>query len=132
MAHYTHEHVRRAQKQAFWGQLIGAAAQGIASQMRSTTAAVATQMSAYFALHAWVNGYSRDQEDQADRVGLRYAYEAGYDVRKGAAIWQRFGARYGQGDRFTNFFFGDHSLATARLANLQREMTYNYSSPASP
>jgi hypothetical protein len=61
-------------------------------------------------------------------LGLRYAYEAGFDVRKGAAIWQQFAAKYGQGDRFTNFFFGDHSLAAARLANLQREIAYNYSS----
>jgi Zn-dependent protease with chaperone function len=131
VAHYTHEHVRRAQKRAFWGQLIGAVAEGIASQLNNTTAAVATQLSAYFALTAWVNGYSRDQEDQADRVGLRYAYEGGFDVRKGAAIWQRFAAKYGQGDRFTNFFFGDHSLAAARFANLHREISYNYSSSAS-
>jgi Zn-dependent protease with chaperone function len=130
IAHYTHEHVRRAQKRALWGQLLAGVAQGVASQLSNTTAAAATQLGAYFALNAWVNGYSRDQEDQADRVALRYAYEAGYDVRRGAAIWQRFAAKYGQGDRFTNFFYGNHSLATARLANLHREIAYNYRSPA--
>ena len=35
---------------------------------------------------AWKNGYGRGLEDQADRVGLRYAYEAGYDISKGPRL----------------------------------------------
>jgi predicted Zn-dependent protease len=73
------------------------------------------------------NIYSREFEDQADRVGLRYIYEAGYDVSKAPALWKRFAERYGDGDKVTNFFFGDHSLAQDRAKNLQREIAANYS-----
>ena len=42
---------------------------------------------------AFSNGYSRNHEDQADRVGMRYAYEGGYDVSKGPRLWERFASR---------------------------------------
>ena len=71
-------------------------------------------------------GYGRDLEDQADRVGLRYAYEAGYPVQDAPTVWQRFLDKYGQEDRVTNFFFSDHSLASARKRNLEREIANNY------
>ena len=38
-----------------------------------------------FGAQRLANGYGRDMEDQADRVGLRYAYEAGYDITQGPA-----------------------------------------------
>ena len=72
------------------------------------------------------DGYSRDQEDQADRVGLRYAYEAGFDVSKGPGLWARFAEKYGDKDKVTNFFFGSHSLSSERARNLQKELRFNY------
>jgi predicted Zn-dependent protease len=76
------------------------------------------------------NFYSRDYEDQADRVGLRYVYEAGYDHRKAPALWRRFAEKYGDGDRVTNFFFGDHSLSEKRADDLAAEIKRNYADPA--
>ena len=75
---------------------------------------------------AYSNGYSRGKEDQADRVGLRYAYEAGYDVTKGPRLWNRFAKKYGDGNKVANFFFGDHSQSAARAAKLEKELVYNY------
>ena len=40
------------------------------------------QIGTLLGITAWQNGYGRDLEDQADRVGLRYAYEGGFDVRQ--------------------------------------------------
>ena len=65
-------------------------------------------------------------EDQADRVGLRYAYEGKFDVKKGPALWNRFAEKYGSQDAVTNFFFGDHSRAQVRAKNLTREIELNY------
>ena len=65
-------------------------------------------------------------EDQADRVGLRYAYEAGYDITKGPRLWSRFAKKYGEGNKVANFFFGDHSLSSARATKLEKEIAYNY------
>jgi predicted Zn-dependent protease len=73
--------------------------------------------------------YSRSYEDQADRVGLRYVYEAGYNYKKGPALWQKFAAKYGDSNPLENFVFGDHSLSTKRAAALEKEIKNNYSDP---
>jgi hypothetical protein len=65
-------------------------------------------------------------EDQADRVGLRYTYEAGYDVTKGPLLWKKFAEKYGEGSSALNFFFSDHSQAGERAANLETEIARNY------
>ena len=75
---------------------------------------------------AWMNGYGRTLEDQADRVGLRYAYEGGFDVAAAPGVWQRFLKKYGDGDKVTNFFFSDHSTAAARRKHLEEEIRLNY------
>ena len=75
---------------------------------------------------ALVTGFSREFEDQADRVGLRYAWEGGYDVTKGPALWQKFKTKYGETDKISNFFSGDHSRPTERIRNIQRQIDLNY------
>ena len=58
-------------------------------------------------------------------------YEAGYDVNKGPRLLENFKAKYGEEDRVTNFFTGDHSRPTERITNINRQLTLNYSTPAS-
>jgi predicted Zn-dependent protease len=71
--------------------------------------------------------YDRSQEDQADRAGLRYAHEAGYDVSKGPGLWDKFARKYGQLPRAVNFFVGSHSRSTDRAARLEQQIRLNYS-----
>lgn len=126
LVHATHEHTRRQIKKEMWIQLAAAgvagAARSIDNKGKRTVAEVVTQLAAV----AWSNGYGRDLEDQADRVGLRYAYEAGYDVRRGPVLWDRFADKYGRGSAVANFFFGNHSRSTARAASLRQELAQNY------
>ena len=75
------------------------------------------------------NTFSREFESQADRVGLRYAYEAGFDFSKAPALWGRFAAKYGDHGTAANFFFGDHPTQVRRAANLTREIRHNYADP---
>ncbi len=79
-------------------------------------------------LLAWGSGYSRDLEDQADRVGLRYAYEAGFDVERALGMWSRERSRFGENDAVTNWFSGEHSQATDRIKKIRRELELNYRS----
>lgn len=127
LAHYTHEHSRREFKKAMIGQAIvlgGAlATQVITDNDKATAAAAAIGM---ISSMIYLNKYSRGSEDQADRVGLRYAYQGGFDVRKGPRLWRRFGEKYGNTNGLLNFFVGDHSTASARVKNLEREIALNY------
>ena len=92
LAHYTHEHTRQSVKNA------------------------------KLSLLGWESGYSRNLEDQADRVGLRYAYEGGFHVERAIDIWSRVRSRAG----VTNWFTGDHSRATDRIRNIRQEIQLNY------
>ncbi len=127
LAHYTHEHSRRSAKSGMWKQALanlgagligGALAGGAGSSVANVAALIGTQ--------AWTNGYSRELEDQADRVGLRYAHEADYDVWAGPGLWDRFRERFGEADPVTNFILGTHSRPTDRILNIQRELQINY------
>ncbi len=133
LAHYTHEHSRRGMRRAMWAQLLAvgvtaAAAETVDSRKTKEIIGIAS----LFSMLAWKNGYGRDLEDQADRVGMRYAYEGGFDVRKGPGVWQRVREKQGQESRLQNFFLSEHSLASVRQKNLEREIALNYATPARP
>lgn len=126
LAHYTHEHSRRQAKRDLVGQLFLTAALVGAQAIDNDKARMATSLGAALAGVALTSGYSRDQEDQADRVGLRYVHEAGYDVRRSPEMWQRFQEKYGNGDVVTTFLFGSHSRPSDRIRNVEREIAINY------
>jgi predicted Zn-dependent protease len=100
------------------------------TQLKNGTAQQVATTAAGLGVTTFNNNYSRDYEDQADRVGLRYVYEGGYDYRKAPALWRKFAAKYGDSSEIENFFFGDHSLSTRRAAALDREIQNNYRDPA--
>jgi hypothetical protein len=127
LAHYTHEHSRRQMRKGLWIQMGSLAALAAAEAIDNQGLRAVAQISSVLGFGAWMNGFGRDLEDQADRVGLRYAYEAGFDVERAPGVWQRFLEKYGEGNKVTNFFFSDHSSAGARRRNLEQELRFNYS-----
>jgi len=132
LAHYSHEHSRRAAKSGMWMQFLGLGALIAADQIDSDAKRLGAELGALLAVTAFDSGYSRNQEDQADRVGLRYVYEAGYDYAAAPALWRRFAEKYGDQDAVTNFFFGDHSRSAERADALEKEIRNNYHNAADP
>lgn len=127
LAHATHEHSRRQYSRRLWIAGGATAAALLAGETIDDDAtALAAQMGTVLAASAVISGYGRDQEDQADRVGMRYAYEAGYEVGKGPQLWQRFSDKYGETSTAVNFFFGDHSRSSKRADLMQEEIAHNY------
>ena len=126
LAHATHEHTRKQFKKAMWVQLAAMGLTIATTEIDDDTARAVAQLLVVFGATAWQNGYGRNLEDQADRVGLRYAYEAGYDISKGPRLWQRFAKKYGEPGKAVNFFFGNHSLASQRAVNLEKQIALNY------
>jgi Zn-dependent protease with chaperone function len=127
LVHATHEHSRKGYKKSLLVQLAALAGVAVAEEaVDNKTARAAAQLALVLGASAWQNGHGRRHEDQADRVGLRYAHEAGYDVRRGPGLWNRFAVKYGSGSKTLNFFFGNHSVAKDRARNLEREIRVNY------
>ena len=127
MVHATHEHTRRQFKKQMWIQLAALGLAGVEeAAIDDKKARAVAKLMTVFAAAAVGNGYGRDFEDQADRVGLRYAYEGGYDITKGPRLWNRFAKKYGEEGKVANFLFGDHSLSSARAANLEKQIAFNY------
>jgi predicted Zn-dependent protease len=64
--------------------------------------------------------YSREQESEADHIGLVYMARAGYDPKEAIAFWQRF-AEFNtqQGGSTTPGFLRDHPVDAVRIKQLQ-------------
>ena len=126
LVHASHEHSRKQFKRDMWVQLLTMGALAATSTIDDDTKQAIAGLVVLAGSTAYSSGYGRGMEDQADRVGLRYAYEAGYDITKGPRLWNRFAKKYGEGNKVASFFFSDHSQSAARATKLEREIAYNY------
>ncbi len=127
LVHATHEHSRRQAKQGMWIELATAGVVAVAdAKIDNDVARVTAQLAALIGGLGWSNSFGRGLEDQADRVGLRYAYEGGYDVSKAPRLWERFAERYGSLPRFVHFFVDEHSRSPERARKLAQEIEWNY------
>lgn len=126
LAHITHEHSRRDSKKSLWVNALAAAISFAAEHIENETARTAVQAAAFVSALATDSAFGRQSEDQADRVGLRYAFEGGFDPSKAPGVWQRFEEKYGSGNRIVNFFLSDHSRTPVRRAHLEQQVAWNY------
>ena len=62
--------------------------------------------------------YSRNDESEADRMGLVFAAMTGYNPQEAIPFWKRMS----QGNNNTNDFLSDHPSDAKRIAALQQEM----------
>lgn len=66
-----------------------------------------------------LNHFNQDQERAADHVGLRYAYDAGYDPQAAAYVMQRMAEEVPETAQ--SGFFSSHPSSVERFTTLQRE-----------
>jgi hypothetical protein len=128
IAHVTERHSERTYKKLFFLNLT----------LNATAILALTQIVSFpelsraeaelvgLALNAAVSGHGRNQEDQSDRVGLRYSTAAGYDPREGPRVWDLFNAVYGDTPKVVNFFYGNHSTNKVRKRNQEEEIAWHY------
>lgn len=113
VAHVT---VRHAEERMSRDMLLNAAlvVGGIAAGQDN---AQLVQLAAAAATLGIVLPFSRDQESEADAVGLRYMARAGYDPNEAVEVWKNF-ERMG-GDRAPQFL-STHPAPGNRIAELQK------------
>jgi hypothetical protein len=108
IAHATQEHTYRQMqkhKKKRTAMMIGALfaagmGYGIAADIINLT------------MSAMVNGHGRTMENQADRVGIEYMVDAGYDPRESPRVWKLVAKKHGS--HGTNFFWSSHDSASER------------------
>ncbi len=67
----------------------------------------------------FLNHFNQDQEREADQVGLRYAFEAGFDPNAGPQVMERMAREVPQ--TASAGFFSSHPGSTERAEALRRE-----------
>jgi len=72
---------------------------------------------------AVVSAFSREDEREADLYGMWFAYQAGYDIERGLAVWERLGAISHDPFESTEFL-DNHPSPMERLARLKIAARY--------
>lgn len=118
IAHVTERHVTRGIEQAYTTQLISstAATAGAATGILPTGEPL--QIAYDASLNAAVNGHGRNQEREADRIGLEYLVAAGYDPREAPITFELLLAEHGDQRPLVNFFYGSHPANVERFETL--------------
>jgi hypothetical protein len=76
------------------------------------------------ARNAVVSVFTQDEEREADIYGAWYAFQAGYNLERGAAVWERVAAVDEKDPFLTTYFLASHPAPTERLARLQLVSQY--------
>ena len=76
------------------------------------------------AQNAVVSAFSPDEEREADIYGAWYAFQAGYDLDRGAAVWERVAAVDEKDPFLTTYFLASHPAPTERLVRLKLVSQY--------
>lgn len=78
------------------------------------------------------NGFSRQDERDADRIGLELMVEAGYAPEAAAGVYDLLARIATRESRIENFFHGAHPLATARAAYIRELVAEHYTDAPAP
>ena len=112
IAHMTQNHVMRRAKQGARADmlvLLGSAATGISPGLLQDGATIGLSLP-----------YARDQESEADLVGLQYMAKAGFDPRAAIYLWKNMSAA-SQGS--PPEFLSDHPADDRRLGDIVKAIT---------
>jgi predicted Zn-dependent protease len=118
IAHVTERHVTKGIEKSYNLQL--------ASQIGMTAGAATGILpgsplvgKAYeYSMGAAINGHGRNQERDADRIGIDSMVKAGYDPREAPITFELLLMEYGDSGRLKNFFYGSHPSNQERFKTL--------------
>ncbi|MDY4410090.1 MAG: M48 family metallopeptidase [Prevotella sp.] len=115
VAKHSAEQMSKQIRQQYGTQILGTVLNSaVGSGVGDVASAIAQQGFSFANLK-----YSRDNESEADHIGLIFAAMAGYDPEQAIPFWQRMasGSSSNQSD-----IFSDHPSDAKRIAALQKEM----------
>ena len=120
VAKHSAEQLSKQMRQQYAAQIGGSVLSQVARAKGWGSAASIVDMAAQMGFNFANLKYSRDNETEADRLGLIFAAMAGYDPRLAIPFWQRMAQQGGASQ--TSEIFSDHPSDAKRLAELQKRM----------
>jgi predicted Zn-dependent protease len=118
IAHAVAKHSAERMSQQMKAQYGAQALSLILGGSSSATQEIAQQVYGLGAQYGVMLPYSRNNESEADYMGLIFAAMAGYDPNVAVSFWQRM-SQAGSG---TPEFMSDHPSDASRIAAIQKEM----------
>ena len=118
VAHASQHHGNERMSDAMAVQTVTSAAGGLVSEKYQAAAMTAFGVGGKYFVEL---PFSRAQESEADRVGLRYMAQAGYNPEEAVRFWQRFSEAH-KGQSSQPEFLRTHPLDSRRIADLQKWM----------
>lgn len=118
VAKHSAEQMSKELKNQYGTQILGSVLN--AAGVGSTTTQLA-QVLAQKGLQFRSLKYSRDNETEADKMGLIFAAMAGYDPNVAVSFWQRMSQANGSSSS-TSDLFSDHPSDAKRIAAIQQEL----------
>ena len=119
VAKHSAEQLSKQMRQEYAAQIGGAVLTQVAQAKGMSNTAALIDMAAQMGFNFANLKYSRDNETEADRLGLIFAAMAGYDPQVAIPFWQRMSA---EGGSSQSELFSDHPSDEKRLAELQKRM----------
>ena len=119
VAKHSAEQLSKQMRQQYASQIGGSILSQLAQSKGVSNTAALVDMAGQIGFIANLK-YSRDNETEADHLGLIFAALAGYDPQLAIPFWQRM-AQLGGGSSKSELF-SDHPSDEKRIANLQKLM----------
>ena len=114
IAHALREHSRERMSRAYAEQAVLAGV-AVATGAEATTMQIASQVSAV----TFTLPHSREQEAEADRIGLELMARAGYDPNAAVTLWQKMSKAGGGGPPE---FLSTHPSGESRIRDLEKNV----------
>lgn len=114
VAHALREHTRERVSRAYAQQLVLSGAAAVAGVSEATANIANTVAEVTFQLP-----FSRDQESEADQIGLELMARAGYDPRAALTLWNKMGAAQASG---TPKFLSTHPAPGDRIKDIEKNL----------
>ena len=126
IAHVTERHVTRGIESAYTTQLVvgGAVTAGASTGIIPTGQMLDVAYKS--TMDAAINGHGRNQEREADTLGIDYMVKAGYDPREAPITFELLLKEYGDKGRIATFFYGSHPNNVERYETLSKLASGKY------
>lgn len=124
IAHANCRHATERLSKVMTAAAIAEIAAAVAEHKEHEKSAMALRAMFMVGASLWIPVYSREDEFEADRVGLFYMARAGFDPRAAPRIWQRVAQREGEARSLLASIFATHPANKARFEALQKLLPY--------